>query len=148
MPVMRRTVVVPGQAPAAAIRATVHSTGPIVGIVIGCIAFIIFVITVCCCCCSACCESNRPSPTATVVPMQPVPVVAYPGQQYPQYPPGSEMAQYPPPGAQYPPQGQQEPAPPAMQYVPPGQQPPVYPVAQGDMAYPPTYPGQGGQPAK
>ncbi|XP_035677828.1 protein shisa-4-like [Branchiostoma floridae] len=163
------------------------STGAIVGIALGSLAFIAFVITMCICCCCACCKSGSSANRTTVVQGQTVNAVAvaqttypgqtanafavaqttYPGQQYPQYPPGSEMtqypptgaqyppagaqnpttgAQYPPPGAQYPPQGQQYP-PAAPQYAPPGQQPP-YPVAQGDMAYPPPYPGQDGQPMK
>ncbi|XP_066284473.1 protein shisa-5-like [Branchiostoma lanceolatum] len=149
------------------------STGAIVGIALGCLAFIAFIIALCICCCCACCKSNNRTQRTTVVQGQSgaavtVAQTTYPGQQYPQYPPSSEMTQYPPPGAQYPPPGAQYPPPGAQyppagaqypppgaqyppqdqqyppaapQYAPPGQQPP-YPVAQGDMVYPPAYPGQ------
>ncbi|XP_035677836.1 protein shisa-4-like [Branchiostoma floridae] len=116
------------------------STGAIVGIAVGCIAFVAIIITVCCCCCCACCAPcccrSDPATTTTVITNQPaaaVTVAQTSYQPYPQYPPPSgEMAQYPPPGQQYPPPGQ---------YYPPQGQ-------QGGLAYPPPYPGQGGQPVK
>ncbi|KAI8504145.1 Shisa member 4 [Branchiostoma belcheri] len=143
------------------------STGAIVGIVVGSLAFIAIVIA------RTLMQALRDqSPTTTVVQGQQaagvtVAQTTYPAQPYPQYPPGTEMTQYPPPGAQYPhsapqypptgaqypPTGSQYPPtgaqypPPAPVYAPPGQQPP-YPVAQGDMAYPPPYPGQGAPPMK